>query len=162
MVQRTGERTGRAAQPTTLREKRSRTTARYSHPCHVRTYVMSVTQARFGRHRESALEHVGNQDGGLADRPPPRVIAVERSQSVLTHQPRLATCLAGLTQIEEHTFRPVDALTGHERRAHQAQQAGVLLRAIRQRLLQPFVVAAGRDLEHAAQHLDGKRRALRL
>jgi hypothetical protein len=40
---------GRAAQPTIFREKRSITTARYSQPCHVRTHVMSVTHALFGR-----------------------------------------------------------------------------------------------------------------
>lgn len=39
---------GFIAQPTTLREYRSSTTARYSQPGHVRRYVMSVTQARSG------------------------------------------------------------------------------------------------------------------
>lgn len=157
---------GRAAQPTTLREKRSRTTARYSHPL-PRPHVRDVCDPGPIRsaHRESALQHVGDRGGWLADRPAPRAIAVQRSQPMLAHQPRnamLAAGLAGLAQIEEHTRRPVDALAGDERRANQAQQAGVLLGAVRQRLLPPGVVATGRDLEHAAQHLNRECRALRL
>src|SRR5271163_3299577 len=36
------------AQPTTRRENKSMTTAKYSQPSHVRTYEMSVAQARLG------------------------------------------------------------------------------------------------------------------
>jgi hypothetical protein len=40
---------GLVDQPTMRREYRSITTANWSPPSHVRTYVMSVTQALFGR-----------------------------------------------------------------------------------------------------------------
>jgi len=36
------------AQPTTLREKRSRIAARYTKPVRMRMYVMSATHTRFG------------------------------------------------------------------------------------------------------------------
>jgi hypothetical protein len=40
---------GLVAQSTIFREKRSMTMARYSQPCQVRMYVISVTHALFGR-----------------------------------------------------------------------------------------------------------------
>ena len=44
-------------------------------------------------------------------------------------------------------------MTRDERRPNQAQEPGVLLRAVRERLLQPLVVAARRDAEDATHCL---------
>ena len=57
-------------------------------------------------------------------------------------------------QVKEYERRAVNALAHDERRADQSEQAGILLGAVRHRLLQPGVVAARRDLGHAAQDLD--------
>jgi hypothetical protein len=46
-------------------------------------------------HRELALQEIGKQDGGLADRPAPYSITMERAQVVLAHQARHAMLAAG-------------------------------------------------------------------
>lgn len=86
----------------------------------------------------------------------PGAIPVEGSQISLPHQScdaMLAACLSGLPQVEEDTRAAVDTVTRDERRTNEAQQPGVLLSAIRHRLLQPVAVAARGQLEHTAHHL---------
>ena len=108
------------------------------------------------RRGELPLQEIRDQDRRLADRPAPRAIAVQRAQIGFAHQPRdamLAAGLAGFTQIEEDARGAVDAVTRDERRANQAKQPGILLGAVRDRLLQPLVVAARSHAEDAAHHL---------
>ena len=108
------------------------------------------------RHRELPLQQIGDQDRGLADRPSSGAIAVERAQLVLAHEPRDAVLAAGLsrlTQVQEHTRGTVDALTRDERRPDQPEQPGVFLAAVRDRLQDPFGVAARRHAEYATHRL---------
>src|SRR5688572_21522199 len=90
---------------------------------------------------------------------------MERPQIGLAHQScdaMLATGLSGLAQIEEDARGAVDAVTRDERRTNEAQQPGVLLSAIRNRLLQPVVVPAWRYLEYAAHRLHAVPVSIRL
>ena len=82
---------------------------------------------------------------------------MKRPQFGLAHQSRdamLATGLASFTQIEEDARRAVDAVARDERRTNQPKQSGVLLRAIRDGLQQPLVIAARGYFEDATHHLD--------
>ena len=117
------------------------------------------------RHGELSLQEIRDQDRRLADRPAPRAIAMQRAQIGLAHQPRdamLAAGLSGFTQIEEDARSAVDAVTRDERRANQAKQPGILLRAVRDRLLQPFVVAARGHAEDATHRLHAVPVSMRL
>src|SRR5437016_6820368 len=81
---------------------------------------------------------------------------MQRAQTSLTHQARNAMLAAGLsrfTQIEEDTRGAIDAMTRDEGRADQAQQPGILLGVVRDRLLEPVIVAAHGHLEDATHPL---------
>jgi hypothetical protein len=65
----------------------------------------------------------------------------------------LAAGLAGFTQIEEDARGTADAVARDEGRPNQTKQPGVLLRAVRDRLLKPRVVAARGHAEDAAHSL---------
>jgi hypothetical protein len=108
------------------------------------------------RHRELPLEEVGDQDGGLTDRPAPRAIAVQGAQLIDAHQPCdavLAAGLSGLSQVEKDTRRAVNALTRGKRRTDQAEQPGILLRPVRHRVREPLVVPARGHAEHTTHCL---------
>jgi hypothetical protein len=63
---------------------------------------------------------------------------VERPKIGFAHEPRdtvLAAGLAGFTQIEEDARGTVDAVARDEGRPNQTKQSGVLLRAVRDRLV---------------------------
>ena len=75
---------------------------------------------------------------------------MQRTKIGVTHQPRHAMLTAGFsrfTEIDENTRRAINAVTRHERRANQAEEPGILLPAIRHRVLKPFVIAAGSHAE---------------
>jgi len=54
-----------------------------------------------------------------------------------SRDPMLTAGLSGLPQVQEHAGRAIDAVTGRERRPDQAKQPSVLLRVIRQWMLEP-------------------------
>jgi hypothetical protein len=66
----------------------------------------------------------------------------------------LAAGLAGFTQIEKDARSAIDAMTRDERRSNESKQPGVFLRAVRDRLLQPIIVAARGHFEDATHALD--------
>jgi hypothetical protein len=77
------------------------------------------------------------------------------SDLVRAHQPRdamLAARLSGFTQVEEHSRRTINAITGIERRADKLQKPCIFACSVTLGLLHPGVVAAGRDLEYPAHH----------
>src|SRR4029079_12816938 len=74
----------------------------------------------------------------------------------------LAADFARFTKIEKDTMRAVDAVTRNEGSPNQANKAGVFLRPVRSRLLQPLVVAARRDAENATHRLHGVLPSVRL
>src|SRR5688572_24804434 len=74
----------------------------------------------------------------------------------------LATGFAGFSQIEENPRCAVDAVARDKRCSNQAQQSGVLLRAIRDGLQQPLVIAARGYLQNATQHLHAVLISMRL
>jgi hypothetical protein len=78
-----------------------------------------VTQALLRRVTvKLPLQYVRDQDRGLADRPASGAIAVQGAQAIEPHQSRNAMLAAGFTrfaQVQEHTWRSVDTLTGDER-----------------------------------------------
>jgi len=77
---------------------------------------------------------------------------VERAQVGFAHEPRdtmLAAGLASFAQIEEDARGTVDAVARGEGRTNQTKQPGVLLRAVRNRLVKPRVVAARGHAEDA-------------
>src|SRR5437870_224874 len=81
------------------------------------------------------------------------------------HQSRdamLAARLSGFAQVEEDARGAVDAVTCDERCPNQAKEPGVLLRAVRDRLLQPLVVAALRHAEYTTHHLHAVLLSMRL
>jgi len=60
-------------------------------------------------------------------------VAVQGTQAVLAHQAfdsMLATGFAGFAEIEKNTRSPVDAMTGDEGRADQAQKSCVFLSSV--------------------------------
>jgi hypothetical protein len=62
---------------------------------------------------------------------------VQRAQIGLAHQASdavLAPRLSGFAEIEEDARRAVNPVTGHERHANQAEQTGILLCPVRDRL----------------------------
>src|SRR5947199_6912437 len=65
----------------------------------------------------------------------------------------LAAGLSRFTQIEEDPRGAIDAMTRDEGRADQAQQPGVLLGVVRDRLLEPVIVTAHGHLEDATHLL---------
>lgn len=67
----------------------------------------------------------------------------------------LAADFARFPEIEKDTRRAVDAMTCREGCPNQAKEAGVFLRALRNRLLKPLVVAARRDAENTTHRLHG-------
>src|SRR5678815_3174066 len=105
---------------------------------------------------ELALQQIRDEDGGFAGGPAPRAIAMQCAKTGLTHQPRdamLATSLSRFTQIEEDSWGAVDAMARHERRPDQTKQPGVLLSPVRDRFLQPVVIAARSHFEDPTQRL---------
>jgi len=105
---------------------------------------------------ELSLQQIRDEDGGFADGPAPRAIAMQCAKIGLTHQPRDAMLAAGLsrfTQIQEDPRGAIDAMARDERRSDQTKQPGVLLSPVRDRLLQPVVVAARGYLENPTQRL---------
>src|SRR5688572_6208440 len=66
----------------------------------------------------------------------------------------LTAGLSRLTQVEEEDAgSAIDAVTRDEGRADQAEQTGILLGVVRDRLLEPIVVAAHGHVEDATRHL---------
>ena len=111
------------------------------------------------RHGELPLEDIGDQGRRLANVLAPGAIAVQGAQVVLAHQPLDAMLAAGFSrfaQIEKDARRALDPVARSKRRPDQPQQPHVLLGAIRQRLLEPGVVAARRHVEYAAHRLDAE------
>jgi hypothetical protein len=104
-------------------------------------------------HGELPLEHIWNQHRRLANSNPSCSIAVQRAQAILAHQAFdsvFTTSLASLTQIQKRARRTIDTVAGDKGSTNQSQQPGVLLGTIRNRVFEPFVIAARRDLEHFA------------
>ena len=90
---------------------------------------------------------------------------MERPQIGLAHQTSdamLAASFAAFSQIEKDTRGAVDALGRREGCANQTEQPSVLLRAVRDGLLAPCVVATRSDVEDAAHHLHAVLAAMRL
>jgi len=65
----------------------------------------------------------------------------------------LTAGLAGFPQIEEHAHGAIDAVTRNKRRANQSDEPGVLLRVVRDRVLQPVVIPARSHFEDPTHHL---------
>ncbi len=85
-------------------------------------------------------------------------VAMQGTKTVLAHQALdsvLATGLSRLTQVEKYTRGAINPMTGNKGRPDQPNESGVLLGAIGDRLLEPFVVATWCDFKHLAHHLDG-------
>jgi hypothetical protein len=107
--------------------------------------------------RELSLQQIRNWHHGLAHSDPPRSIAMLGAKSVLAHQPfksMLAAGLASLSQIQNHARCAMDAVIFNKGRANHAQQPRVLFGSVRYGVLEPLVVATGRNLGHLAQGLD--------
>jgi hypothetical protein len=64
----------------------------------------------------------------------------------------LAARLSSFAQIQEHSWRSIDAVAGIERRMDELQQPCTVSCSLTLGLLQPGVVATGRHLEHPAHH----------
>lgn len=126
-------------------------------PCADIGNVCDPDAIRLGN-RKLSLEVIRDQDTRLVDREPSRSIAMQGPQAILAHQVRnsvFAAGLTGLSKIEKDTGCAVDAMARDEGRANQSQQPGVLLGPIRNRVLEPFVIAARRNSEHSTHDLDG-------
>ena len=103
------------------------------------------------------LQKIRDQERRLADSRAPNAIPMQRAQIVLAHQPSdtmLTAGFSGLSQIEEDAGSAINAMARDERCANQSKESGVFLIVVRNRSLQPKVVAADRDPEDAAHHLD--------
>ena len=90
----------------------------------------------------------------LANLNTPRAVAVQGTKTILAHEafdPVLAARFAGFAKVEKDARSAVDAVTGNKGRSNEPQQPGVLSCAIGKRVLEPFVVAARRNLEHLAK-----------
>lgn len=126
-------------------------------PCTDKGTVCHPDVIRLGN-RKLSLEDIPDHDSRLVDRYPSRSIAVQGPQAIFAHQARdsvLAAGLTGLSKIEKDTKCAVDAMARDEGRANQAQQPGILLSPIRNRVLEPFVIATWRNSEHSTHDLDG-------
>src|SRR5580704_12510614 len=143
-------------QPTTLREYRSRMTARYIQPL-ARPDVRDVADPHGIRARrlEVTIEQVGRNRQ--------RVIRVGRrlvlasalgSQTRFAHQPShaLTTDMNPLaTQLVVHPRRAVAAAKLGEDATNRHKQCAILNGPLRVPLALPFVVSARRDPEHSAR-----------
>jgi len=106
---------------------------------------------------ELPLQEIRDEERWLAGRPAPNPIPMQRAQVVLAHQASDTMLTAGfprLSQIEKDAGSAINAVTRDERCANQSKESGIFLIVVRNRSLQPQVVAADRDPEDAAHHLD--------
>ena len=74
---------------------------------------------------------------------------------VVTLNAMLAAGFAGLPQVLEDPRRTIDTMAGNERLSDQAEQPRIFDGTIRERSVQPRVVAAGRNIEYLAHDLHG-------
>jgi hypothetical protein len=115
-------------------------------------------------HGKLSFEQIRNQHRWLAYRDMPRLITVQGAKTILSHEALDTVVTAGfasLSQIQKHARCTVDAVTGDKRGANQAQKPRILYGTIRNRIQQPFVVAAWRNLKHLAHCLDRKFSSMR-
>ena len=99
------------------------------------------------RGSELPLQEIRDEERRLADSPAPNAIPMQRAHIVLAHQASDTMLTAGfsrLSQIEEDAGSAINAMARDERCANQSKQSGVFLIVVRNRLLQPKVVAADR------------------
>lgn len=86
-------------------------------------------------------------------------ISMQRNDFVDPHDPlhpMLAVGLAGFPQVEKYPRSSINAVTRFVGGADQGQRTRFLQCAVRYRLLKPLVVAARRDIQGPAHHLDGE------
>jgi hypothetical protein len=95
----------------------------------------------------------------LGSRDVPCAIAMQRPQSVLSHQAGnsvLAARLPMLTQVQKHSRRTINAVAGCERCTDQSKQSRVLLSSIGDGMLPPCVVACSGHTEQSTHPLDAE------
>jgi len=107
--------------------------------------------------RELALQNVRGQQGGLALHVTRLLVATDRLDPALTHDPRNAVPAAGLAvfpQILEDPRATIGTTAGLVELFDQWQKAGVLNGPVGLGLLQPRVVTAAMNPKNAAHHRD--------
>jgi hypothetical protein len=104
---------------------------------------------------ELSLQNVRSQQRGLASNVAWLLIAADRFDFALLHDPCdpvTAAALTTVTQVQKDPRATVSTTAGLMELFDQRQQPGILNGSIRMRLLQPSVVTATMDPQHATHH----------